>query len=148
MIICLVGCDRIPKPVSEAELLQRELDSIDWKKVDELPSISTCDSLQDKEARQNCFFDVLSATIQEKLNADTLAARNQSTDTIMVRVTVHPDSTVEFAPEVASDSIVNAMDIDSILRARLEDFPKVKPAIKRGIPVKTQFTLPVVLQKP
>jgi len=27
------------------------------------------------------------------------------------------------------------------------DFPKVNPAIKRGIPVKTQFVLPVIIKQ-
>jgi hypothetical protein len=44
---------------------------------------------------------------------------------------------------VAYDTI----KIDSILRARLVDFPKVNPAIKRGIPVKTQFVLPVIIKQ-
>ena len=37
--------------------------------------------------------------------------------------------------------------IDSILHARLVDFPKVNPATKRGIPVKTQFVLPVIIKQ-
>jgi len=28
----------------------------------------------------------------------------------------------------------------------LVDYPKINPAIKRGVPVKTQFTLPVILK--
>lgn len=146
MLILLGGCQYFNKPVSEDELLEKELQGIDWKKVDEMPSIATCDSLTDKAARQQCFFDVLSQTIQEKLNADTLPAQNAA-DTLKVRVTVFPDSTVEFSPEFPTDSVVyDKAKIDSMIRARLTDFPKIKPAIKRGLPVKTQFTLPVVLQ--
>lgn len=148
-MICLAAaCDRVVKPVSESELLERELQSIDWKKVDELPSIATCDSITDKQARQQCFFDVLSATIQEKLNSDTLKTAHQPTDTLMVLVTINPDATVEFEPQSSPDSTAYPINLDSILHARLDDFPKVKPAIKRGIPVKTQFVLPVVIQKP
>jgi hypothetical protein len=32
------------------------------------------------------------------------------------------------------------------LKARLIDFPKINPALKRGIPVKSQFILPVILK--
>ena len=127
--------------------MESELKSIDWKKVDEMPSIATCDSLSDKNARQQCFFDVLSQTIQERLNADTLPSPYGMTDTLKVRVTVFPDSTVEFSPEFPADSVAyDKIKIDSMLHARLIDFPKIKPALKRGLPVKTQFTLPVVLQ--
>jgi hypothetical protein len=40
----------------------------------------------------------------------------------------------------------DTVKIDSILKARLVGFPKINPAIKRGIPVKTQFILPVILK--
>jgi hypothetical protein len=36
--------------------------------------------------------------------------------------------------------------IDSILKSKLIDFPKVNPALKRGIPVKTEFVLPVIIK--
>lgn len=112
-----------------------------------MPSIAACDSLSDKNARQQCFFDVLSQTIQDRLNADTLPSQYGGSDTLKVRVTVFPDSTVEFSPEFPTDSVAyDKNKIDSMLHARLTDFPKIKPALKRGLPVKTQFTLPVVLQ--
>lgn len=143
----MASCQYFNKPVSEEELLESELKSIDWKKVDEMPSIAACDSLSDKNARQQCFFDVLSQTIQDRLNADTLPSQYGGSDTLKVRVTVFPDSTVEFSPEFPTDSVAyDKNKIDSMLHARLTDFPKIKPALKRGLPVKTQFTLPVVLQ--
>jgi hypothetical protein len=54
---------------------------------------------------------------------------------------------MQFEPEIVVDSLdVSNGKIDSIIKARLVDFPKVNPAIKRGIPVKTQFVLPVIVQ--
>jgi hypothetical protein len=54
---------------------------------------------------------------------------------------------MKFEPQFSKDSVAyNTIKIDSILNARLVDFPKVNPAIKRGIPVKTQFILPVILK--
>jgi hypothetical protein len=49
---------------------------------------------------------------------------------------------MKFEPQFPKDSASsNTIKIDSILNARLVDFPKVNPAIKRGIIVKTQFIL-------
>jgi hypothetical protein len=68
-------------------------------------------------------------------------------DTIEVKVTVFPNATLQFEPQFPKDSVAyDTIKIDSILKARLVDFPKVNPAIKRGIPVKTQFILPVILK--
>jgi hypothetical protein len=54
---------------------------------------------------------------------------------------------MEFEPQFPKDSVAyDKVKIDSILHSRLIDFPKVNPAIKRGIPVKTQFILPVIIK--
>jgi hypothetical protein len=69
------------------------------------------------------------------------------TDTLSVKVTIHPDASLQFEPQFLKDSVVyNKIKADSILIARLVNFPKVEPAIKRGIKVKTQFILPVIIK--
>jgi hypothetical protein len=68
-------------------------------------------------------------------------------DTIEVKVTVFPNAEVTFEPQFPRDSVAyDTIKIDSILKSKLVDFPKINPAIKRGIPVKTQFVLPVILK--
>lgn len=132
---------------SEKELLQKELKAINWKEVDEYPSFVDCDKLDDKPARQKCFFEFLTQLIQEKLSVDTLPLLYPELDTIDVKVTIFPNAKMQFEPQFSNDSVAyDTAKIDSILRARLVDFPKVNPAIKRGIPVKTQFILPVILK--
>jgi hypothetical protein len=132
---------------SEKDLLEKELQSINWKEVDEFPSVSECEKIKDEAVRKQCFFEFLTQTIQEKLSSDTLAILYPELDTIQVRVTIFPDATLKFEPQFAKDSVTyDTAKIDSILNARLVDFPKVNPAIKRGIPVKTQFILPVILK--
>lgn len=120
---------------------------INWKEVDEYPSVADCEKLTDETQRKQCFFEFLTSTIQQKLNVDTLAVLYPELDTIEVKVTVFPDAQMEFEPQFPKDSVAyDKVKIDSILQARLVDFPKVNPAIKRGIPVKTQFILPVILK--
>lgn len=132
---------------SEKELLQKELKAINWKEVDEYPSFVDCDKLDDKTERQQCFFNLLTQLIQEKLQVDTLSILYPELDTIQVKVTVFPNSKMKFEPQFPKDSVAyDTIKIDSILHARLVDFPKVNPALKRGIPVKTQFILPVIIK--
>lgn len=141
------SCQNLQKPeISEEELLQQELKKINWTQVDEFPSTATCDSIKDAATRKQCFFDFLTITIQQKLDLDTLSILYPQIDTIQVKVTVYPDSRLEFEPQFPSDSLAyDKIKIDSILHSRLTDFPKINPALKRGIPVKTQFVLPVIL---
>nr|WP_315151768.1 hypothetical protein [uncultured Flavobacterium sp.] len=148
VFILFNSCQYFDKQVpSEKELLQKELKSINWKEVDEYPSMVDCDKIEDKKQRQQCFFEVLTQLIQEKLCNDTLAMLYPELDTIEVKVTVFPNATMQFEPQFPKDSVAyDKIKIDSILKARLVDFPKINPAIKRGLPVKTQFILPVILK--
>ncbi|AWG25014.1 hypothetical protein [Flavobacterium kingsejongi] len=141
------SCQYFEKPVpSEQELLQKELQKINWSQVDEMPSIDSCGPIQDKNQRQECFFSFLTHIIQQKLDTDTLSVLYPNVDTILVKVTVFPDSTLKFEPQFPNDSTrYDKAIIDSVLLSRLKDFPKIHPAVKRGIPVKTQFILPVIL---
>ncbi len=134
------------KVPSEEELLQKRLKEINWDEVSTYPSISICEGILDKEQKKECFFSSMTHLIQQKLDNDTIATLYPETDTIMVKVTIFPDATLKFEPQVAKDSVAyNKMRIDSILSAKLSDFPKVEPAQKEGIPVTTQFFLPVIL---
>lgn len=144
----LQSCQYFEKKVpNEKELLDKQIKEINWNEVDEYPSVADCEKLMDATQRKQCFFEFLTATIQQKLSIDTLSAMFPKLDTIEVKVTVFPNANMEFEPQFPKDSVAyDTIKIDSILRARLVDFPKVNPAIKRGIPVKTQFVLPVIIK--
>lgn len=132
---------------SEKDLLQKELKAINWKQVDEYPSVADCENIDNKVQRQQCFFEVLTQLIQQKLSIDTLSVLYPKLDTIEVKVTIFPNAIMQFEPQFPKDSVAyDRIKIDSILKARLVDFPKVNPAIKRGVPVKTQFILPVIIK--
>jgi hypothetical protein len=147
-ILLFSSCQYFEKQVpSEKDLLQKELKSINWKEVDEFPSVYGSDTIENKIERQQCFFEYMTQLIQHKLSVDTLSVLYPELDTIEVKVTVFPNSRIIFEPLFPKDSVAyDTVKIDSILKARLVGFPKINPAIKRGIPVKTQFILPVILK--
>jgi len=148
VILFFNSCQYFEKQIpSEKELLQKELKAINWKEVDEYPTVADCETISDKKLRQKCFFDVMSQLIQEKLDVDSLSILYPELDTIEVKVTIFPNAKMKFEPQFPRDSVAyDTIKIDSILHARLVDFPKVNPAIKRGVPVKTQFILPVIIK--
>jgi hypothetical protein len=147
-LLILSSCQYFDRQVPSKEvLLEKELKTINWNEVDEFPSIADCEKIQDKALQRSCFFEFLTQQIQLRLGVDTLSVLYPQLDTIEVRVTVFPDSTLKFEPQFPRDTVAyDTIKIDSILHARLVDFPKVSPAIKRGIPVKSQFILPVILK--
>ncbi|MCF8319708.1 MAG: hypothetical protein K9I35_00695 [Flavobacterium sp.] len=148
LLILISSCQYLGGEVpSKKELLDKELNAINWNEVDEFPYFSECDKIKDESLQKQCFFEFLTQTIQEKLTSDTLASLYPELDTIEVKVTVFPNSTMKFEPQFPKDSTAyDTIKIDSILQSRLVNFPKVHPATKRGLPVKTQFILPVIIK--
>ncbi|KGO85966.1 hypothetical protein Q765_12935 [Flavobacterium rivuli WB 3.3-2 = DSM 21788] len=145
--LLLASCQYFDKQVpDEDEFLQQRLKEIDWKKVSSYPSLAECDAITDKDLKKECFFSTMTRLVQEKLDTDTIAMLYPEIDTIQVKVTVYPDATLKFEPQIPRDSVkYDSVKIDSIIKARLVDFPKIEPAQKEGIPVTTEFILPVIL---
>ena len=106
-----------------------------------------CDSLPDKQAQKNMFYDLLSSQLQEKLQDDSIAKLLPTIDSIQVKVTIFSDAKVSFEPIINDTVVVNKHQLDSIFQLRLASFPAIQPALKRGIPVKTELQLPVLLHK-
>ncbi len=149
LLLIFNSCQYFEKQVpDEKALLEQELKKINWNEVDEFPSVLQCDTIKDAEIKRQCFFDYMVQTIQERIGIDTLRFEYPEIDTINVKITINPDSSLQFETQYPNDSIALAdkTKIDSILTSRLSDFPKVEPAIKRGVKVKTQFVLPVIIK--
>lgn len=142
----MTSCQYFEKQVPDEDaLLQERLKEIDWNKVSSYPSFPECDAITDKNLRKECFFSTLTRLVQEKLGTDTVALLSPQIDTINLKVTVLADASLKFEPQFPADSTLNTSQIDSILKVKLVDFPQVEPAQKEGVPVTSQFILPVIL---
>ena len=147
LVLPLASCQYFDHAPTKEQLLKQEMKNINWDQVDALPSVPGCDTLTDIALQKNCFFEYLSREVQLRLDPQSLSIYYPERDTIEVKVTVFPDASLKFEPQFAKDSIAyDVAKIDSILATRLADFPKINPAIKRGVPVKSQFILPVILK--
>ncbi|MFL9845493.1 hypothetical protein [Flavobacterium rhizosphaerae] len=147
LLILFSSCKFSDKQVPDKdELLKQRLEQLDLSKVSDYPSLPECDSISDKKRKKECFFTTMAQLIQQKLDTDTLAILYPEIDTIAVEVTIYPDATLSFSPKFSNDSLkYNTSKIDSLLKSRLVNFPPIEPAQKEGVPVKTQFILPVIL---
>lgn len=147
IVILLQSCQYFEKKVpNEKELLEKRLQEINWDEVDDYPFIETCDSIDDKESRKQCFFNVITDSIQQRLIKDKLYIKFPKVDTLSIKVTVFADSNVDFETQPKDSLSFDKTKMDSILKTNLVNFPTIHPALKRGIPVKTNFILPIKLK--
>jgi hypothetical protein len=145
-LICFLAqsCQYFNTVTSKNELLLKELKTINWNQVDEYPSITECENLDNKAQQKQCFFEFLNYDIQQKINRQSLQFRVSQPDTLFVKTTILPNGKMQFEAENAA---ITPIKIDSILQIETINFPKIKPATKRGMFVKTEFVLLVKVKK-
>ncbi len=133
--------------VSSEKIYKEELQAIDWKEVDRYPSFVNCENITEKPDQKECFINTISTHLYQSVSEKDMIAVREIYDTVLV----------DFSVSNTGKLTVLDIKMDSLLR---KEFPHLKdwilksidslqpvaPAYKRGIPVKTQFTLPVIIQ--
>ncbi|MEM6686913.1 MAG: hypothetical protein AAF617_14105, partial [Bacteroidota bacterium] len=112
---------------------------------DVFPSFSNCDTLE-KEAQKTCFFQTLTHQIYKQLTQNNLLVTKTIKDTIHVELYLDTlgiinVSKIQKKPRTAK----YIPTLDSLITSSTKTLPKASPAYKRGIPVKTKFILPIIL---
>ena len=144
-VSCQLKYNQLP---DEEVLLKEELDKIDWTKVDAYPTVDLCDSLLDDKSKRDCFFAFITQNLQVRFNADTIEGNFTQLDTLKILVTVKTDSQVEFELYDLPETLIEqTKTINKFLHEQGQVFSVVHPAVKRGVPVTSQFIIPVVLNK-
>jgi len=134
--------------VSTETIYKEELKTFDWSDVDQYPVFVECDSLDEKTAQKSCFEKALASHLCKTIsNKHIVAIQSIYGDTVQINFSVSKKGKLA----------VENMQLDSLVQ---KEFPKlqdwlvqsidsinlVAPAYKRGIPVATKFTLPIVFR--
>ncbi len=145
LFVC-VSCDFFQKPVvSQETIVAQEKESINLNTVDVFPSFSNCDTL-DKEAQKTCFFQTLTDQLHTQLTQNNFRVTKTIRDTIKVELHIDTLGIVNvFSINKNLQTAKHIPTLDSLLKTSAQNLPKASPAYKRGIPVKTKFVLPIIL---
>ena len=135
ILIVFSSCQFFKKKQSETELLKTRLQEINWQKVDKFPSIENCEVLSNEDLQKKCFFDFIAQTIKEKLQYSILDDSLKN-DTLNIKVSISSNGKIDFLTNKDAK-------VDSIIKSSLIGFPKISPAIKQGMFVKTEFDLKI-----
>jgi hypothetical protein len=133
--------------ISTEIFYDEELKAIDWKEVDQYPIFIDCDSLSEKQAQKTCFEQTLSLHLYKSISSKHIIATQDINDTVQLEFSISKEGILT----------VKNMEIDSLIQADLpllkdwilqtiDSLQPIAPAYKRGIPVSTQFTLPIVIK--
>jgi len=135
------------KKVYTKDILEEELQTFNWKDVDEYPTFESCESTSGKENKKVCFENTLRNVLNNNLAQYQIIVSEEINDTVQLKITI--DNTGQFFIDdiiSAETTKVEIPQLDSLLRKSFDSLPKIYPAIKRSQQVKTQFILPVIIK--
>jgi hypothetical protein len=146
-VMCLVGsCQFLGEPVPDENCLLLEQEkAINWKQVDEFPSLPDCQLVKGSMLRRKCLFDGLSNILRKQLSASA-ACKQQPLDSLVVEITVKPKArpTCHLLLEAATWPDTLRMHLEQRLA---DSLPNMAPATKRGIPVTAVLRIPIYFTK-
>lgn len=148
LIVCLSSCDYFDKKkVNSQDIVNEELQTFNWNDVDEYPSFKSCESSNSKQESKQCFETTLITHITNKLSDEIIVVTENVEDTVVIKFHISETGMLSVLDiknkETTAAQIPN---LDSLLLKSLDSLPTIFPAIKRGQQVKTEFTLPIVIQ--
>ncbi len=146
-LLLLTSCDYFQsKKVSAEQLLEEEMQAINWNDVDDYPTFSDCEGLLSNQEKKACFENYLYDLLTSHLMHQKIIVTEEVSDTVILKI--HIDKTGRFSiRNIDMDSMTKAQipELDSILRQSFDSLPKIYPAVKRSQQVATEFSLPVIV---
>ncbi|WP_432411891.1 hypothetical protein [Rasiella sp. SM2506] len=132
--------------ISSETFYEEELKTIDWKNVDRYPAFASCDTLSEKEQQKSCFESELAYQLQKSMTAQGVTSLQDLNDTIILSFSISEKAQISIL-DMQVDSLLQRAfpNLEDSLKYSIDGLQLVAPAYKRGIPVKTQFTLPIVV---
>jgi len=135
-----------PKKTSLQNQIELEA-QVDFTSVDAYPLFLECKDLNVQNDQIECFEKNLLEKLSKLIYLKEVNTSATFQDTIYVDLSIEQDYRIKITGiQLTSNVEKYVPDLDSVLTASVNQLPSVaQPAIKRGIPVKTKFKLPVLI---
>jgi len=142
----LLSCSYFEKHYTK-EQIQAVETIVDFNSIDSFPLFPACESIPSEEKQKICSQIKLSEHIYASLATYQLISTKSINDTILVKLEVARSGEVSLVNIQSSAFIRQEIpELDSLITDGIKKLPKLKPGIKRGMPVKTAFSLPIILK--
>lgn len=128
------------------KLINEELREMDWNSVDSYPLFLECDETLRKDAQRQCFEKQLTTHFENTLREFEFTVDSDRGALVDVIFVIDEEGKISVERILKNASILRQMpEFDGIITQSLKNIPPIAPALKRGIPVKTKFKIPVQL---
>ena len=120
---------------------------VDYSTIDVYPMFKNCENLDGDEKQEHCFGAELVEQLEELVVLKKVKGPTATYDTIYIDISIAQDNKIRITRINSSDIVRDKIpNLDSVLTASINQLPQlVQPAIKRGIPVKSEYKLPILI---
>ncbi|CAM1367290.1 conserved hypothetical protein [Tenacibaculum xiamenense] len=117
--------------------------NLDFTSVDAYPTFVSCENLDESE-KTACFKQEIRKRIASTLAEADFTVQDEIDETIVIHFTIYKTGEIKLKSIQSSPEIHDILpSLDSLLKVSIKKLPKIKPAIKKGFSVTTQYKLPV-----
>ena len=132
---------------SKSKPIQKVDTIVDFNSVDAFPLFPDCSDIPSREKQQICFQLEMSKYIYASLKEFSLNTSEAINDTVLVKLRIDHLGNTSLSKIIISKNTRQLIpEFDSIVKLSIENLPQLQPAIKRSMPVTTEFTLPIILK--
>jgi len=146
-MVLMTSCTLLPSREDlTSKLVNDTLMAINWNDVDQFPVFGDCEETLPKMALRNCFEESMVTYLSNMLDGLTWEVEQPLNDSAYVDFLVDEDGFITMTEVSSSENIIaHIPNFNSTLRERLKNLNSAAPALKRNIPVKLKFRLPIIL---
>ncbi|WP_292901152.1 hypothetical protein [Nonlabens sp.] len=129
------------KKVQADEQAIKKLEQLDMTSIDRYPLFDNCDEML---TTADCFYEQLHALVQQKLSKGEILIHLARKDSMYLSITVSKEGRITYDSLYKSAPSIDKDYMHELLQKRLNNFPVIKSAQKKSIPVATTYRLPIV----
>jgi len=146
--LSFTSCDYFPSTSSTSKSNIQVLDTvIDFTSVDVYPIFSDCENYAENTNQKQCFEETLTNLLSDSLLKTELKVKEEVNDTALIDILIDNSGKVSVVKINSSESIKKQLPkLDTIIRQSVAELPTIKPAVKRGIFVNSQYRLAIVIE--
>jgi len=150
-LLCVVTClsckEWETQKIDVNTYAAKEWQAIDSTEVDLYPTFPNCDTLSQPLAIRQCFENEVYAAFNTAFSTTQFITETEVSDTIWVQFVVDQKGAMCLDTLRMRDALRRDFPkIPELVITSLKSLPEPFPAVKRGIPVRTRFQLPIILE--
>lgn len=152
LALTLFSCDKICTVASmlcKGKTEKEKVEVIDFTQVDQFPQFKNCDEMLDFEESKICFEQAVHQNISNSIQKLKLISKQNISDTLHIQFTINKNGDFLCNKIVDQDSLdIKIPGLSSAIQKIIQSLPSIHPAQKRGIPVSSTYTIPLVIKTP